>query len=59
MSPESYSMRISICQGRYYAKFKAPDVYGVFQFILEYRRPGYTNVILKEQVCVLLAHRYH
>ena len=29
-----------------------PDVYGVFKFVVQYSRPGYTSIELSEQVPV-------
>lgn len=37
-------------QGLYYTSFKVPDVYGVFQFKVEYQRLGYTSLSLTKQV---------
>jgi hypothetical protein len=37
-------------QGLYTTSFKVPDVYGVFQFKVEYQRLGYTGVSLAKQV---------
>lgn len=37
-------------QGRYFTSFKVPDVYGVFQFKIEYERLGYTSLSLSKQV---------
>lgn len=37
-------------QGRYFTSFKVPDVYGVFQFKVEYERLGYTSLSLSKQV---------
>ena len=34
----------------YHAKFVVPDVYGVFQFKLEYQRLGYTRLYSTTQV---------
>ena len=36
--------------GLLYAKFKAPDVYGVFQFKIDYKRTGYTFIDSHTQV---------
>lgn len=36
----------------YSASFKVPDVYGVFQFKVEYQRLGYTGVSLAKQIPV-------
>merc|ERR1711916_377327 len=38
--------------GSYVAAFKVPDVYGVFQFKLNYRRHGYSSLSLAEQVSI-------
>ncbi|THG09824.1 hypothetical protein TEA_005451 [Camellia sinensis var. sinensis] len=35
--------------GLYYTSFKVPDVYGVFQFKVEYHRLGYTSLSLAKQ----------
>lgn len=40
--------------GLFVAKFKLPDVYGVFQFKVEYNRIGYTYLHSKTQVTVIL-----
>lgn len=37
-------------QGRYFTSFKVPDVYGVFQFKVEYEKLGYTSLSLSKQV---------
>lgn len=37
-------------QGHYFTAFKVPDIYGVFQFKVEYNRLGYTSVALSKQV---------
>lgn len=36
----------------YYVKFKLPDVYGVFQFKVDYNRIGYTHLFSTTQVSV-------
>ena len=41
-----------ILQGLYYTSFKVPDVYGVFQFKVEYQRLGYTSLSLSKQVSI-------
>jgi oligosaccharyltransferase complex subunit beta len=33
-------------------QFKVPDVYGIFTFRVEYQRPGYTNIDLRQAVTV-------
>lgn len=38
--------------GRYQAKFKIPDVYGVYQFKVDYDRIGYTHLYSTTQVSV-------
>lgn len=38
--------------GRYQAKFKIPDVYGVYQFKVDYDRIGYTQLYSTTQVSV-------
>lgn len=37
-------------QGLYFTAFKVPDVYGVFQFKVEYQQLGYTSLSLSKQV---------
>lgn len=41
-------------QGQYFTAFKVPDVYGVFQFKVEYQRLGYTSLSLSKQVYNIL-----
>jgi hypothetical protein len=36
--------------GRYGVTFKAPDVYGIYHFRVQYRRPGRTVLYLHDQV---------
>ncbi|CAK9225976.1 unnamed protein product [Sphagnum troendelagicum] len=38
--------------GLYYTAFQVPDVYGVFQFKVEYQRLGYTTLSLSKQIPV-------
>ena len=38
--------------GKYEAKFKIPDVYGVYQFKVDYNRVGYTHLYSATQVSV-------
>jgi len=38
--------------GHYVAKFKLPDVYGVFKFVVDYNRLGYTHLYSSTQVSV-------
>ncbi|CAN1344166.1 Dolichyl-diphosphooligosaccharide--protein glycosyltransferase 48 kDa subunit [Linum perenne] len=37
-------------KGLYHTSFKVPDVYGVFQFKVEYQKLGYTSLSLAKQV---------
>lgn len=39
-------------KGLFYTAFKVPDVYGVFQFKVEYNRLGYTSLSLSKQIPV-------
>ncbi|XP_057814963.2 dolichyl-diphosphooligosaccharide--protein glycosyltransferase 48 kDa subunit [Cryptomeria japonica] len=39
-------------KGLYYTSFQVPDVYGVFQFKIEYQRLGYTSLSLSKQIPV-------
>uniref|UniRef100_A0A0D6QZT8 Dolichyl-diphosphooligosaccharide--protein glycosyltransferase 48 kDa subunit n=1 Tax=Araucaria cunninghamii TaxID=56994 RepID=A0A0D6QZT8_ARACU len=39
-------------KGLYSTSFQVPDVYGVFQFKIEYRRLGYTSLSLSKQIPV-------
>lgn len=41
-----------IGKGKYVAKFKIPDVYGVYQFKVDYDRVGYTHLYSSTQVSV-------
>ena len=41
----------AIANGKYVAKFKIPDVYGVYQFKVDYDRVGYTHLQSATQVC--------
>jgi hypothetical protein len=47
--PTDYIL-LSIFQGRFSTTFQIPDVYGVFQFKVDYHRPGYTGLNLAKQV---------
>ncbi|VDL75712.1 unnamed protein product [Nippostrongylus brasiliensis] len=38
--------------GRFSARFKLPDVYGVYKFLVDYRRVGYTHLYDVQQVSV-------
>lgn len=37
--------------GKYSVQFKLPDVYGVFQFKVDYNRLGYTHLYSSTQAC--------
>eukprot|EP00898_Chlorokybus_atmophyticus_P009048 jgi/Chlat1/9144/Chrsp97S08394 len=39
-------------KGKFFTTFESPDVYGVFKFVLDYRRVGYTHLQLSTQVPV-------
>ena len=39
-------------QGNYSAHIKVPDVYGVFKFVVDYQRPGFSHVFLSEELPV-------
>lgn len=39
-------------KGKFSTRVKVPDNYGVFKWVLDYRRPGYTWVSLVETVSV-------
>ncbi|KNA15821.1 hypothetical protein SOVF_094730 [Spinacia oleracea] len=39
-------------RGLYHTSFKVPDIYGVFQFKIEYQRLGYTSLSLAKQIPV-------
>lgn len=39
-------------QGNYTAHIKVPDVYGVFKFVVDYQRPGFSHISLSEQLPV-------
>lgn len=36
--------------GTFYTEIKVPDVYGVFKWVLDYRRPGYSVITKSEQI---------
>lgn len=42
----------SFTGGKFYLDFKLPDVYGVFKFLVDYHRVGYTHVYSSTQVSV-------
>lgn len=41
---------VSFSGGKYSVQFKLPDVYGVFQFKVDYNRLGYTHLYSSTQV---------
>ncbi|KAJ8450872.1 hypothetical protein Cgig2_032497 [Carnegiea gigantea] len=49
MSPYVLKTLSTDKKGLYYTSFKVPDVYGVFQFKVEYQRLGYTSLSLSKQ----------
>ncbi|CAK9142600.1 unnamed protein product [Ilex paraguariensis] len=52
MSPYVLKTLSTDQKGLYYTAFKVPDVYGVFQFKVEYQRLGYTSLSLSKQIPV-------
>lgn len=52
MSPYVLKTLSTDKKGLYYTSFKVPDVYGVFQFKVEYQRLGYTSLSLSKQIPV-------
>ncbi|XP_041015786.1 dolichyl-diphosphooligosaccharide--protein glycosyltransferase 48 kDa subunit [Juglans microcarpa x Juglans regia] len=52
MSPYVLKTLSTDKKGHYFTAFKVPDVYGVFQFKLEYQRLGYTSLSLSKQIPV-------
>ncbi|CAL5324762.1 unnamed protein product [Camellia sinensis] len=52
MSPYVLKTLSTNQKGLYYTSFKVPDVYGVFQFKVEYHRLGYTSLSLAKQIPV-------
>ncbi|CAO2815088.1 unnamed protein product [Amaranthus hypochondriacus] len=52
MSPYVLKTLSTDKKGLYHASFKVPDVYGVFQFKVEYQRLGYTSLSLSKQIPV-------
>lgn len=52
MSPYVLKTLSTNQKGLYYTAFKVPDVYGVFQFKVEYQRLGYTSLSLSKQIPV-------
>ncbi|KAK8944137.1 Dolichyl-diphosphooligosaccharide--protein glycosyltransferase 48 kDa subunit [Platanthera zijinensis] len=52
MSPYVLKTLSTNLMGLYSTSFKVPDVYGVFQFKVEYQRLGYTSLSLSKQIPV-------
>ncbi|GAB4853927.1 Dolichyl-diphosphooligosaccharide--protein glycosyltransferase 48 kDa subunit [Ancistrocladus abbreviatus] len=52
MSPYVLKTLATNQKGLYHTSFKVPDVYGVFQFKVEYQRLGYTSLSLAKQIPV-------
>ncbi|GER40041.1 glycosyltransferase 48 kDa subunit [Striga asiatica] len=52
MSPYVLKTLSTNQKGLYYTSFKVPDVYGVFQFKVEYQRLGYSSFSLSKQIPV-------
>lgn len=52
MSPYVLKTLSADHKGLYFTSFKVPDVYGVFQFKVEYQRLGYTRLSLSKQIPV-------
>ncbi|XP_021896719.1 dolichyl-diphosphooligosaccharide--protein glycosyltransferase 48 kDa subunit-like [Carica papaya] len=52
MSPYVLKTLSTDKKGLYSTTFKVPDVYGVFQFKVEYQRLGYTSLSLSKQIPV-------
>ncbi|XP_012464237.1 dolichyl-diphosphooligosaccharide--protein glycosyltransferase 48 kDa subunit [Gossypium raimondii] len=52
MSPYVLKTLSNDKKGLYSASFKVPDVYGVFQFKVEYQKLGYTSLSLSKQIPV-------
>lgn len=52
MSPYVLKTLSTDLKGLYSTSFKVPDVYGVFQFKVEYQRLGYTSLSLSKQIPV-------
>nr|KYP66054.1 Dolichyl-diphosphooligosaccharide--protein glycosyltransferase 48 kDa subunit [Cajanus cajan] len=52
MSPYVLKTLSTDGKGRYFTSFKVPDVYGVFQFKVEYEKLGYTSLSLAKQIPV-------
>jgi hypothetical protein len=40
--------------GKFEGKFKVPDVYGIFKFVVDYNRVGYTHLFTSTQVFIMV-----
>lgn len=49
-NPPGLSVAAASPGGKYSVQFKLPDVYGVFQFKVDYNRLGYTHLYSSTQV---------
>ncbi|KAK6136808.1 hypothetical protein DH2020_029443 [Rehmannia glutinosa] len=58
MSPYVLKTLSTDQKGLYYTSFKVPDVYGVFQFKVEYQRLGYTSLSLSKQMGISFSPMY-
>ncbi|KAG6548466.1 hypothetical protein Mapa_009954 [Marchantia paleacea] len=52
MSPYVLKTMDHNAKGLYHTSFQVPDVYGVFQFKVEYKKLGYTSLTLSKQIPV-------
>ncbi|CAO2830310.1 unnamed protein product [Amaranthus hypochondriacus] len=52
MSPYVLKTLSNDKRGLYHTSFRVPDVYGVFQFKIEYQKLGYTSLSLSKQIPV-------
>ncbi|XP_012855018.1 PREDICTED: dolichyl-diphosphooligosaccharide--protein glycosyltransferase 48 kDa subunit [Erythranthe guttata] len=59
MSPYVLKTLSTNQKGLYHTSFKVPDVYGVFQFKIEYQRLGYTTLSLSKQVNIHSCVSFH
>jgi len=41
-----------IKDGRYYTKFRAPDVYGVFKFVVNYNSQGFSHLFYSDEIVI-------
>jgi hypothetical protein len=41
---------MEILAGQLEAQFRVPDTYGIYKFIIDYNRVGYTNLFSETQV---------